>query len=378
MRILYITNAVSGPGGLERVLSIKASYFADALEYDIHILTTNDPQNTTFFKFSDKIQFHKSKTNSSFVGYLLNFYKDVNKEINKINPTIIIVCDDGLKGLLFPFFIKKDRPMIYERHVSKMAVLGYSSNTFFNRIKVKFIKTLMDWGARKYDAFVVLTNGNAKEWSLKNIKIIPNPLPFEGENNQDHKENIVIAVGKHSYQKGYDSLVRSWKDVAGRAKDWQLHIYGSYNKFCDVSGLIKECDVEDSVKLFPPTKEIREKLDSASLHVLSSRYEGFGMVIIEAMACGLPSVSFDCPFGPSDIIKDGFNGILVENGNEQKLAAALYQLIADKEKRLLMGNNAHASIEKYHIQNIGSLWRTLFDELTPQSLSKTDTTEYAK
>src|SRR5690606_7372977 len=115
----YITNQISGPGGLERVLSIKASYFSDQLKYDVHILTLNDKPDSTFFEFSPLIKTHNLNIERSTVSYLLGYLGGIKKTIKQVDPDIIIVCDDGLKGMLLPRLIGKSRPMIYERHVSR-------------------------------------------------------------------------------------------------------------------------------------------------------------------------------------------------------------------------------------------------------------------
>src|SRR5690606_22145934 len=150
--------------------------------------------------------------------------------------------------------------------------------------------------------------------------VIPNPLSFIPEDSSVQKNKTVIAVGKHSFQKGYDLLMEAWKIVVTKHPEWKLEIYGTQHDNFSIKPLIVEYELESSVELYDPTKEIASKFQKASIPVLSSRYEGFGMVITEAMACGLPSVSFDCPHGPSDIITNRYNGLLVEKGNTTNLA----------------------------------------------------------
>lgn len=363
MKLLYITNQISGPGGLERVLSIKASYFADELEHDVHILTLNDTKDSLFFNFSSAIQIHNIELKRSPIDYIKGYLKGIKNTISKVDPDIILVCDDGLKGMLLPLLIGKSKPMIYERHVSKNIVFKNENPSLLQKLKNKIQFKLMSWGASKYDAFVVLTNGNLKEWNLPNLTVIPNPLSFTPQINSSQKSKSVIAVGKHCFQKGYDLLVEAWRSVNQKHPDWKLEIYGTKNPDFSVMPLINKYNLNNSILLHNPTKNIASEFQRTAFHVLSSRFEGFGMVITEAMACGLPSVSFDCPHGPSDIITDGENGLLVKNGDCEALSNAICRLIEDKVLREKLGKHASESVRRYKIEEISRQWNKLFKSL---------------
>lgn len=363
MKLLYITNQISGPGGLERVLSIKASYFADDLKHDVHILTLNDNAIQPFFNFSPAISFHNINIERSPISYILGYLKGIKQTISKIDPDIVLICDDGLKGMLLPRLIGKTKPMIYERHVSKNVAVQSDHPSFTKKLKTRILHKLMATGGAKYDAFVVLTQGNLNEWKLKNLRVIPNPLSFNPMDSSDHKEKIVIAVGKHCFQKGYDLLMEAWKSVHEKHPEWKLEIYGTQNPGFSIKPLIDKYNLDTSVVINDPTKEIAKKFKKSSIHVLSSRYEGFGMVITEAMACGLPSISFDCPYGPSDIITEGENGLLVKNGDTKALGNALCKLIEDDAYRTMLGKNAKKSVNRYKIEEIAKQWNSLFNEL---------------
>jgi glycosyltransferase involved in cell wall biosynthesis len=364
MKLLYLTNQISGPGGLERVLSIKASYLCDQLGHEVHIVTLNDKHDSIFFKFSPNIQLHNIHLKSSPIAYALGYLRGVRKTIAEVNPDIILVCDDGLKGMLLPRLIGKTKPMVYERHVSKNISMQSDSPSLLQKIKTKILYTLMSWGGSKYDAFVVLTQGNLNEWNLKNLRVIPNPLSFNPKESSDNREKVVIAVGRHCFQKGYDLLMEAWKIVGPKHPDWKLEIYGKPNPNFSIEPWVEKYGLQSSVHLFGPTKEIADKFLKSSIHVLSSRFEGFGMVITEAMACGLPSISFDCPYGPSDIITDLHNGLLVENGNTESMANSISKLIEDDILRTQLGHNAKLSVDRYQISEIGNVWNHLFLELT--------------
>lgn len=364
MRILYITNQISGAAGLERVLSIKASYLADKMNYDVHIVTLNQGDNPLFFNFSDKITLHDISLGGNFFQYIKQYSLGLQNIVNNIRPDVISVCDDGLKAFFLPIVLRKPCPMIYERHVSKRIEVKTDSERFLDKIKSKIIFKLMEVLAKTYDRFVVLTQGNTAEWNLKNIAIIPNPLSFYPKRVSTLENKRVIAVGKHTFQKGYDRLLQSWQLVNKSYPDWKLAIYGTIDTNQGLQDLAEQLGIQKSVDFYPPNKDIQNQYLEASIFVLSSRFEGFGMVLIEAMACGVPCVSFDCPHGPKDIINDSQDGFLVQNGDTDMFAARINQLIEDELLRKKMGVNARENVKRFMSENILKHWDELFKIIT--------------
>lgn len=364
-RLLYITNQVCGPGGLERVLSIKASYFVDALGYKVHIMTLNQDQKDLFYEFSKNIHYHNITAKGNPLRYFRNYRSGIKRTISSVKPDILLVCDDGLKGLLLPFFIGRPCPMVYERHVSKNIAIKKGGNSLLKKIRIKTKFKIMDYGASLYDKFVVLTQGNTNEWDIKNMIVIPNPLSFSSQTElaSNLSEKKVLAVGKQSFQKGYDRLLKSWKDVVARHPDWHLDIYGTIDKSQKLDSLAVELGISSNVHFFPPKKNIGDAYAKASIYTMSSRFEGFGMVLTEAMSYGVPCVSFDCPYGPSDIIDNGEDGFVVENNNMIKFSESICELIENEELRRKMGRNAKQNVQRYSIEHIAAKWEALFSEL---------------
>ncbi|OEK08463.1 hypothetical protein A8C32_03160 [Flavivirga aquatica] len=367
-KLLYITNQICGSGGLERVLSIKASYLSDHLNYEVHIVTLNQGDKPLFYNFSKALIYHDISATGNSFNYFKAYTKGLKKVVNHVKPDIISVCDDGLKGFFVPWFIKKPCPMVYERHVSKNIEIKADSISLFQKIKLKFIFGLMNFGAKRYNKFVVLTNGNLAEWNLKNLQVISNPLSFYPNEVSSLENKKVIAVGKHCHQKGYDRLLESWKLISNSYPDWKLEIYGTIDKNEGLANLAEKLNINKSVTFFPPEKNIGEKYQSASIYVMSSRYEGFGMVLIEAMAYGVPCVSFDCPFGPSDIIKDTTDGYLAPNGDTNILSDKIMTLIKDESLRKQMGTNARQNVLRYAPKVIVPQWDNLFKDLINKTL----------
>lgn len=362
MKLLYITNGLNGSGGLERVLSIKASYFADKMGYEVHIVSLNNSNTNLFYDFSSNIILHNISVFGNPFSYVKSYISGLRKIVAIVQPDVTLVCDDGLKAFFLPFFLKSKAKMIYERHVSKTISIGKNAN-LLKRIYANLQFLLMDVLAKRYDKFVVLTEENRKEWNLHNLEVISNPLSFYPDEKADLSNKKVIAVGKQSYQKGYDLLLKSWKKVVEKHQDWQLEIYGKFDANENLNNIVADLNIINNVHLFEPVKNIQEKYLEASIYVMSSRYEGFGMVLIEAMACGVPCISFNCPFGPSDIIANDEDGFLVENGNTEILADKLMQLIDDENLRKQMGSRAKANVKRFLPEVICKQWDELFKSL---------------
>ncbi|MGY3794370.1 glycosyltransferase family 4 protein [Aquimarina sp. 433] len=367
MKLVYIVNRIDGPGGLERVLSIKASKLADDYDYDIHVVTLNQNTSELFYDFSPKLSYHNVEAKGNPISRMYKYAKGLRNTIKKLQPDVIAVCDDGLKGFFVPLILGKLCPMIYERHVSRNVEIKKGKRSLKKRITTATKFSLMNFGGKYYDHFVVLTNGNLNEWTFKNLKVIPNPLSFYPEEKSSLENKKVLAVGKHSFQKGYDRLLKSWQKVNDIHQDWSLDIYGTINEKEGLSKLAEDLGVSNSVNFYPPVKNIAEKYQQASIYTMSSRYEGFGMVLTEAMAYGVPCISYDCPYGPSDIISDKVDGLLVENGDIDTFAKAILILIEDEDKRRAMGKNAKEAVKKYLPETIAQEWNQLFIGLTNTS-----------
>lgn len=364
IKLLYITNGINGAGGLERVLSVKASYLAEHYDYEVTILSLNDNDNDPFYTFSDKIKMLSIPVAGNPINYILSYKKGIQETVKQLKPDVIAVCDDGLKGFFIPQLLKTKIPIIYERHVSKEIEMN-DSFPIWKKGLIQLKWRLMERLASSFAKFVVLTNENTKEWSsLKNLEVIPNPLSFYPKQSSTLQNKKVIAVGKQSYQKGYDRLLNSWKIVNERHPDWQLEIYGTIAPEFHLADLAHDLRIEKSVFFFPPEKDIQSKYLEASLYVMSSRFEGFGMVLIEAMACGVPCVSFDCNYGPSDIIENEVDGFVVQNGDCDSLANSINELISNEALRIDMGTKAKDNVKRFLPETIVQQWDQLFRSLT--------------
>ena len=356
MKLLYITNGITGAGGLERVLSVKASALAEDFGYEIHILSLNEEGKATFYEFSPKIVRHSIDVGGNPFSYLKDYISGIRKVVKQINPEIISVCDDGFKGFFLPLLIRTKSKWIYERHVSKL-IETRSGRGIVHNIVTQTKWALMDRLAKNFSRFVVLTDGNKKEWPLlPNLEVIPNPLSFYPSESSPLDQKKVICVGKMSFQKGQDLLVQAWDKVWQKHPDWTLELYGNSKEgFLNTEKL-----KEKNIVHFPADKNIMDRYLDSSIYVMSSRYEGFGMVLIEAMACGVPCISFDCNYGPADIIKNNEDGFLVKNQDTKDLSNKIIQLIENKNLRYKLGKNAKINVQRFDKNAIAQIWDNLF------------------
>ena len=377
LKLVYITPALYMAGGVERVLTLKANYFAEHFGYDITIILTEGKGKPLFYPLSNKIKvinlnigFEKLWT-CSFIRKIFvylkkqrQFKKALTNELMRIRPDITISL--LRREINFINDIKDGSRKIGELHVNRANYRNFEANdsNFIKSLFARFWMHSLVAKLKKLNRFVVLTEEDKDAWpELKNIRVIPDPLSFLPTKYSELKERRVIAVGRYVYQKGFDLLLQAWSKIEKLYPDWQLAIFGDgdrtpYEKQMKTFGVdAKRCHLNG------PTPNIQQEYVISSIFVFSSRFEGFGMVLVEAMACGLPVVSFDCPCGPKDIVRDGEDGLLVENGNIDLLASSLSRLMNDETLRQSMSKAGLKNVQRFNIEQIAEQWRLLFESL---------------
>ena len=359
-RLLYITNGITGAGGLERVLSVRTRLLAEKYGDEIHVLTLNEEGWEPFYDFYPGLHIHDVRMQGNPAARLLAWARGIRKTVREVRPDVIAVCDDGFKGFWIPLLVKGFRvPVIYERHVSRLIQAEGARFPAFMRLEFAAMRLL----GGMFSRFVVLTRGNRAEWPMARVEVIPNPLPFYPEVPSSGREKRVIAVGKISPQKNYGALLRAWKGVHGKFPGRKLDLFGAEKDGGELRKEIQAAGLEDSFRLHPPTREIMREYLASSICAMSSRYEGFGMMLAEAMACGVPCAAFDCPCGPGDIIRHGVDGLLAEAGNVPELASALERLMGNEERRASMAVKARENVKRYAAETVAAQWDALFSRV---------------
>ena len=363
MKIIYIYSQLTISGGADRVLTDKANYLAEH-GYDITIITESQMGRPVVFPLSPKVKlidmgidFDKQYGhNILYRGFLylklIRIYKErLKKLLFEIKPDIVITLMG--RSLDFITSIQDGSIKIGETHTTKKHLRSYhllEEKGGFHKYLAQYLRKKQIASAMKLDALVLLTKQDKQDWHV-------------------HTESScltnkqAIMVGRYNEAKGYEYITEAWEIVHKRHPDWILNIYGSGEMHDDVERWIKERNLQDTMIMHEPTNHIMEKYTESSICVLSSRYEGFTLVIMEAMSCGVPCISFDTPFGPRNIITDGEDGILVEYLNTKALADNICKVIEDENLRKRLGTNAKKNIQRYSQETIMQQWQDLFHSL---------------
>jgi glycosyltransferase involved in cell wall biosynthesis len=226
------------------------------------------------------------------------------------------------------------------------------------------------------DALVVLTETDRQGYrdalpSIARVECIPNGVRGLGGAPSDLSGRVVLAAGRLSWQKGFDRLIRAFQDVAPLEPEWGVRICGTGRHQAKLQRTIDASGLSERVCLVGAVKDLAAEMERASIFVSSSRFEGFPLVLVEAMSKGLPVIAFDCPTGPADIIEDGRVGLLVPEGDIRALGAAILELIRDEPKRRRFGAEARDRAREYDIPMVGPRWDRLLAELTPAAAGVT-------
>ena len=359
-KLLYITTNLQGSGGVSRLLSVKLNYLIEAYGYTIHVITTNNKFDTFFYEFNSSIIFHKIDIKGFGFAHLFKYKKLLQNVVGNVDPDIIINCDNGFKGALLPYLVESDASLIYERHGSRQI----KTTTFVEYIKKRASNFIIDLTIKKYKIFAVSNDSDKKDWKGENVELIYNPIWFKPPLEEPKLKNkIALAVGRHSTEKQFDVLLKIWQKVVVDYPDWTLKIYGESDKEKSLKRLIEKLDISSQVQLYPPTKNIIKEYSKASMLLNTSSSEAFGLVIIEAMAYGLPAIAFDSASGPKMLIDNGTNGFLVKSFDIDAYANKIKLLIKDKTLINSLGSNAKKSVNKFDIDVIMKQWHQLFQSL---------------
>ena len=383
MKLVYVYPQFTEPAGTERVLIDKMNYFSARKEYEVFLLTNQQGNHPVIFPLSNRIT-HVDLDVRFWELYKLNFFSRIlkRKKCNKlyserfnsfvaeIKPDIVIASTfysyilDVVANCPLPFV------RILESHIDKRYL--FSSNMLnrkklFNCFSLLYGRSNLKRVVSKYDVLISLNSLDSIDWAkyirTKKILNIVHLNPTGMISN--HQSKRVIFVGRYVEQKGIPDLYKIWKIIFSKHHDWHIDLYGS-GDIKDV--LSSDEDFENyNFHIHQPEGDIFKCYLNSSILLHTSIFEPFGLVMPEAMSCGLPVVAFDCPSGPSEIITDGVDGFLIRNRDINHFAERVCLLIESRDLRIKIGQAAIRSSYRFSEGRIMPEWETLFNDL----LSKT-------
>lgn len=382
MKIVYIIFSISKMTGIERMFVSQLNYLAELKGYDATLLTYDQGNAPDGYPLSSKVR-HIDYGIKTFHVYRYPHYvrpfvmwrwnrklkRCIKESVESIIPDIV-VCSSyetsemqivlSLRGVkrvvqVHSSFLQSGG-VLRSHHIESSLKLCYKK--FFTYHKVIRL-------VRQFDRIVTLTQGDACHWNSSRVVVIPNPLMIDTPVGFVQREKKVIAVGSLLLVKGFDMLLEAWRKICDSHPDWQLEITG---EGVEEPYLRQQMQSLSRVQILPRTTDIASRYMSGEIYAMTSRYEGFGLVLLEAMSCGLAPVAFDCDFGPREIITDGHDGFMVPLGDIDMLAERLSYLMDHEDERRRISANAIEKSKHYLPQEIMPRFRQLYESLVEGGL----------
>lgn len=378
MKIAYIYSTMAKSGGTERMITEKVNYLSERFGYDITIITCFQLANEdNSFKKSERVkqinleipyfsQYKYKYPKRLWVKWKMNrlLKKSINQAVKQINPDILIGVSRFKANYISSIKCRAKR--IIECHEVKYNTIydpsekhSFLTSLFLNLYSFYYFYTT----ERNADAIVTLTEGDKMLWKrAKRVEVIPNFSTMYISQISDCTSKRVIAVGRLAWEKGFERLIEAWSIVCHKHSDWHLDIYGEGRMFDTLKELV-QIHKARNLTFHPNSPNISQEYATSSICAVTSYFEGFSLVILEAMRHGVPCVAFDCPFGPSSIINDASCGFLVENGDIRLFAERLCRLIENVELRKQFSKVAIEKASTYDVNTIMNKWKVLLEEL---------------
>lgn len=370
MKVVYLYPVLAVWGGVERIMVDKMNYLVRHYGYDVYVITSDQGQHNNPYDLDEEIHFldlnirfhqrYKYKWwHRPFIDRQLSkkYHKLLQEQLETIQPDVL-VCT-SIQDVRLLLKIKGEIPLVVESHINFI-----HPDSMLHQVQ----KRINNYWIGKAEAVVTLTDGDAEDWRRvsKHVHVIPNIVHLNDTNlYSDCTAKRVLFVGRFEEQKNIGELISIWQQIHPKFPDWKLDLYGDgalwekYKQEADALNI--------NIEIHKPTAQIMDVYRNSSIFVLTSLYEPFGLVIPEAMSCGLPVVSYDSPYGPAGIISDGEDGFLIPMHDRQAFADRVCQLIEDESLRQSMGKKAVLSSQRFSADKIMPMWKELFERLTSLS-----------
>lgn len=360
-KLLLIVPNISQTGGVERVINTLMNYIIDKYNYEIEIVSLYSNRDCECsFDYNKLIKI----THCNKKGINVNTIKDSIMSNYKVIMDIKEVLTSKDYDIVITFTTDiSTAACINKKYITGKLVITEHSDYYYES-KIRRILRALTY--KNADKVILLTKESVKEYSRfikkKKIKIIPNPVPFSSNNKSEQNNNKIIWLGRLEGVKQLDHLIEIFNNVSKTNNSWKLDIIGCGSQQTILQNMIKEYNLDNRVRILPFTKNVQESLLNSDILAITSKLESFSMVILEAMECGVPVISYNLR-GPSEIIKDKEDGIIIEYGNKSSFTDELIKLIDDSDRRFMYGSLAKENVKRYSVSNIAKIWDNMFNEL---------------
>ncbi|ACU06800.1 Glycosyltransferase [Flavobacteriaceae bacterium 3519-10] len=354
MHIVYLTEQIDQVGGIERSLTTRANYLAEVFNYQITIVCTSRKSGKPAFKINDSINvlfLEKLTSRKTVYGRILLRFIQTKKIITELKPDVVISVKYTLHNLFFTLYPSRIRFISELREP-----FGQANQHVTSSLKSFISKKIRNFVLKRQDVVIVLTEEDKRNWGYKNIRVVPNPHTIQTDVVSDLSKKQVLALGRLHKVKGFDKLLEVWKIVNTAHPDWILKIGGAGEEYENLLAKIRFLGLNDSVILNNQFLPVVSEFLNSSIFVLSSRFEAFGNVLVEAKICGVPSIAFNVPSGPKEIIVDGEDGFLVDYLSINEMANKIIYLIDNPSVRVRMGRRAKINSESFSVDAILALY----------------------
>ncbi|WP_151789231.1 glycosyltransferase family 4 protein [Acinetobacter seifertii] len=337
MKILFIINSLKNKSGSERVAVELANKMSRIDDYEITLLNRESTKDNTAYPLFENINV------ITLTGNIFQFYKKLKKYISTCTYDVVIIHNMGKLSLLCTFL----------PNLNKLVTLEHVS--FISRPKT--VQLLSHFFYTRIDQVVTLTQNDKEQFDKfhSNVIVIPNFSPFPIISSPQNNTKQIVTIGRLTDQKNYLHLLYAWEKIYQDIPDWQLNIYGEGEHQTILQDYIEQHSL-GNVSLKGSTSNVKQVYEQSSFFVMSSKYEGLPMVLIEAQSFGLPIVSYNCPYGPSDVIKNYENGLLVSDQNINELAAAILKVASSPDLLDQFAKNSLLNARKYQSEQILKIW----------------------
>lgn len=376
MKIIYIVRSLHSVGGIERTLSDKANWMV-ARGHQVMFVTYLQENDSINFPLDKRVQlFDLACSTFSMYKYPIYyrlfyflklqklFRERLKRVLDNYKPDLVVLAIPSAEDFVWDLMkVTQNAKVIIESHITfDYFLMGKS---FTDRLLYVFFPPLK--AIRKADMLIALTEHDALCWrqhKVELVQVVPNPVTYYADNISDiTKEKCrIIAVGRLARQKRFDRLIEAFSLISDKYPEWYINLYGEGELRDTLENLIKTKGLVGRINILNFVQDIYTEYMKSQFLVLSSDYEGFGLVITEAMACGVPVVSTDCPFGPSDIIDDGKTGLLAKMEVED-LALKMEWMISHEKERRMMGEDAYKKAAQYRKEVVMPRWEKLYKNL---------------